>query len=109
MITVEPTKKPGEHRNIDVSISIVRALSLLLGSIKLIITISKTRIIKTSVMRSIKGMSGNVPFVHIGRNLKMVERGMVKIADTSAAVDVARFQKKPKRKTDSTPGEIKPT
>ena len=66
-------------------------------------------ITKTRVIRSIKGKSGNTPFVHAGRNLSTVESGMVRMAEVSAAVDVVRFQKNPKRKIDSTPGDIKPT
>jgi hypothetical protein len=92
-----------------VSISTTLGLVLLLLSARLITTINTIRIINTKVMRSIKGRSGNAPLVQPGRNLKSVERGIVRIADVSAAVDVARFQKNPNRKIDKTPGEINPT
>ncbi len=48
-------------------------------------------------MRSIKGKSGNAPFVHSGRNLSTAESGMVRMAEVSAAADVVLFQKKPKQ------------
>ena len=106
---VEPTTKPGEHRNIFVSIITVRALFLLLRSAMLITIINKTRRRKTKVIRSINGMSGKTPFVQTGKNLNTVESGIVRMAEVSAAADVVRFQKKPKRKIDRTPGEINPT
>src|SRR5215213_11132587 len=99
----------GELLNIVGSIAITRGLSLLLRSARLITIISKTRIINTSVIRSMKGKSGNQPFDHIGRNFKKVESGMVRMADVSAAADVVRFHRNPNRKIESTPGEIKPT
>src|SRR4051812_22577645 len=108
MIT-DPAINPGEQRNIFVSIVTTRTLSLLRRSEKLMMIINTTRIRNTSVIRSIKGRSGNAPFDHPGRNLKMVESGIVNIADVSAAAEVVRFQKKPRRKIERTPGEIKPT
>ncbi len=108
-ITVEPIMKAGEHLNMLLSISITCALSLLLRSARLITIISAIRIIKTRPILFMKGISGNAPLVHPGRNFNTVESGIVSIADVSAAVDVARFQKKPKRKMDKTPGEINPT
>ncbi len=47
--------------------------------------------------------------VQTGKNFSKVERGIVRIAEVSAALDVVRFQKNPNRKIDSTPGEINPT
>lgn len=108
-ITVEPIINAGEQRNIDLSISTTCSLFLLLGSARLITTISAIRIINTNPILFMKGISGKAPLVHTGRNFKTVESGMVSIAEVSAAADVARFQKKPKRKIDNTPGEIKPT
>ena len=72
-------------------------------------TISAIRMINTRPILFIKGISGKAPLVQPGRNFKTVDNGMVSIAEVSAAADVARFQKKPKRKIDNTPGEIKPT
>ena len=108
-IIAEPTIKPGEQRNIFVSINTTCVLFLLFLSARLITTINSIRKIKTMVMRSIKGKSGNAPFVHPGRNFNTVESGMVRMAEVSAAAEVVRFQKKPNRKIDNTPGEIKPT
>ncbi len=45
------------------------------------------------VILSIKGKSGKAPFVHPGRNFKTVERGMVIMAEASAAADVVLFRK----------------
>ncbi len=56
-----------------------------------------------------KGKSGNAPLVQTGKNFSTVESGIVRIAEVSAAVEVVRFQKNPKRKIDNTPGEINPT
>ena len=108
-IMTEPIIKAGDERNILLSIKIILGLFLLLRSIRLITIINNIRKIKTIVILSIKGKSGNAPFVHVGRNFKMVETGMVRIAEVSAAVAVVRFQKKPNRKMDNTPGDIKPT
>jgi hypothetical protein len=109
MIITDPTIKPGEQRNMLLSMTTIFGLSLLFLSARLIATISNIRIIKTSVIRSIKGRSGKKPFVHPGKNFRTVERGIVRIAEVSAAVAVVRFQKNPNRKIDNTPGEIKPT
>ena len=109
IIMAEPTIKPGEHRNIFVSIITTPGLFLLLLSARFITTINSIRKIKTMVIRSIKGKSGNAPFVQPGRNFNTVESGMVKMAEVSAAAEVVRFQKNPNRKMESTPGEIKPT
>ncbi len=108
-IIVEPTTKPGEQRNIFESMVSALGLFLLLRSARLITIISNMSIMKTSVIRSIKGKSGNAPFVHTGRNFSAVESGIVRIAEVSAAVEVVLFQKKPNRKIDNTPGEINPT
>ncbi|MBC7904287.1 MAG: hypothetical protein H7Y27_12735 [Gemmatimonadaceae bacterium] len=48
------------------------------------------------VILSMKGKSGKYPFVHPGKNFRTVERGIVRMAEVSAAVEVVRFQKKPK-------------
>lgn len=109
IITVDPIINAGEQRNIVLSISTTLTLALLLGSARLIITISTIRIMKTSPILFIKGISGKAPLVQPGRNFNTVERGIVRIAEVSAAADVARFQKNPNRKIDNTPGEIKPT
>ena len=109
IIINDATKKPGEQRNIVLSIITVLGLSLLVLSARLITTINSIRKTNTMVIRSIKGKSGKAPFVQPGRNFNKVESGMVSIAEVSAAAAVVRFQKKPKRKMDNTPGEIKPT
>ena len=109
MIIADPTKNPGEQRNIDVSMTSALWLSLPLRSARLITIINTIRIINTRVIRSIKGKSGKTPFVHTGKNFKTVDNGMVRMAEVSAATDVVLFQKNPNRKIDSTPGEIKPT
>src|SRR6478672_3619463 len=109
IMIVEPTRNEGNVRNIFASIVSAFGLFLLLRSARLITIINNISIRKTRVIRSIKGKSGNAPLVHDGRNLSTVERGMVRMADISAAVDVALFQKNPNRKIDSTPGDIKPT
>ena len=106
---VEPTIKPGEQRNIFESMVSAFGLFLLLRSARLITITNNMSIMKTSVIRSIKGKSGNAPFVQIGINFSTVESGIVRIAEVSAAVEVVRFQKKPKRKIDNTPGEINQT
>ena len=108
-IIAEPTIKPEDVLNIDLSITSALCSSLRLLSARLITTINNIKIMKTSVIRSINGRSGKKPFDHPGRNLKTVESGMVRIAEVRAAFDVVRFQKNPKRKMESTPGEIKPT
>ena len=109
MIITDPTINDGEHLNMLVSTSKVLGLFLLLRSSKLIITINSTKNTKTIVIRSINGKSGNAPLLHAGKNFNKVESGIVSIAAASAAAEVVRFQKKPKRKIDNTPGEIKPT
>ena len=43
------------------------------------------------------GRSGNHPLDQPGRNFKNVERGIVRIAETRAAVEVVLLQKNPKR------------
>ncbi len=108
-IIVEPTIKPGEQRNIFESMVSALGLFLLLRSARLITIINNMSIMKTSVIRSIKGRFGNKPFVQAGRNFSTVESGIVRMAEVRAAVEVVRFQKKPKRKIDNTPGEINPT
>ena len=109
MIITEPIINPGEQRNMRVSISMVLGLFLLFRSKRLMITINTTKNTNTIVIRSIKGKSGKAPFVQPGKNFNKVESGIVSIAAASAAAEVVRFQKKPKRKIDNTPGEMKPT
>src|SRR6476619_1416617 len=106
---VETTRNEGDDLNIVTSIVSAFGLFLLFRSARLITTINKMSITKTSVIRSMKGRSGKEPPVHDGRNLNTTESGIVRIAETSAAVDVVLFQKNPRRKIESTPGEINPT
>ncbi len=108
-IIMDATIKPGEQRNILVSISRALGLFLLLGSARLMTIINNIRIIKTRVILSIKGISGINPFVQPGINFRTVDRGIVNMAETKAAPAVVRFQKNPNRKIDKTPGEINPT
>ena len=84
MIITEPTIKPGEQRNIVLSISTIFGLFLLFLSARLITTINSIRKTKTMVIRSIKGKSGKAPLIHPGRNFKTVERGMVIMAEVSS-------------------------
>ena len=109
IIIVDAIAKAGELLNIAASIMTGLDLCVRFTVARLIMIISAMRMIKTRVIRSIKGRSGKEPFVQAGRNLSTVERGMVKIAEVNAAAEVARLQKKPKRKIDRTPGDIKPT
>src|SRR4026208_127733 len=104
---VETTRNEGDVRNIFTSIASAFGLCLLFRSARLITTIRSISIKKTRVIRSINGRSGNKPLVHDGRNLRTIESGIVRMADVSAAMDVVRFQKNPRRKIENTPGEIK--
>ena len=68
---------------------------------RLMTTIRAVRINVTHPILSINGISGV-------RYLNPAERGIVESATTSAAVAVARFQKKPRRNITQTPGLMKP-
>lgn len=96
-----PTAKEPPILKSSKSTFIAFGLSLLFGSARLMMTISATKITKTQPMRSRNGISGV-------RNLKAVESGMVSKAATRAAVELVRFQKKPRMKMATTPGEMKP-
>lgn len=109
IIIVDATMNPGEQRNMLASMMVAFAGFCPFLSTRLITTISTIRTTNTKVIRFIKGRSGNAPLVHTGRNFSTVESGIVRIADVRAAFAVAFFQKKPNRKIERTPGEMKPT
>lgn len=107
MIT-EPTAKAGDTLNILESMTMVLSFSCR-GLTRLMITITTMISTNVIVILSRKGKSGKPPLVHVGRNFKTVDTGMVNSVPASAARAVVFFQKNPMRKIASTPGEMKPT
>ena len=101
--------KPGETLNIEGSIFASRSPEPFSGLIKLIVTMIAMMTTNVIVILSIKAKSGNEPPDQRGRNFRTVDSGIVSKAPVRAAADVVRFQKNPKRKIASTPGEMKPT
>lgn len=71
------------------------------GNARLMITIKTTKMINTSPILLMNGISGS-------RNLKAVESTKVSIAAHRAALAVTLFQKMPTRKIATTPGDTKP-
>src|SRR5690606_1894565 len=107
MIMVDPMANPGVTRNIRASMTI--ELSGCRRSARLIKTMTAIMNANVIDMRSRNGKSGNTPPVHAGRNLSMVEIGIVNNVPASAALGVVLLQKNPSRKMASTPGEMNPT
>lgn len=56
-----------------------------------------------------KGIAGNAPEVHTGRNFKTTDKGIVRSAPASAAFAVVFFQNIPNKNMANTPGDTNPT
>src|SRR5690349_8960802 len=109
MISNEPAINPPETLNNDGVSSTSLSPDPFSGFARLITIMMEMISTKVIVIRSMNANCGKVPPDHEGRNLSIVETGMVSNAPVNAAAEVVRFQKKPMRKIARTPGEINPT
>ena len=84
-------------------------LSFSLGDANDIATINTMQITNTHIIRFKNGIGASKCPEISGRNLKATDSGIVNSPAVKAALEVVLFQKRPRQKMASTPGDIKPT